>query len=42
VDETSRLQLIGWIDANGPYRGLDDVRRLNDARCRDAPDVPRP
>jgi hypothetical protein len=42
VDETSRLQLIGWIDANGPYRGLDDVHRLKDARCQDPPLVFRP
>ncbi len=42
VDETSRLQLIGWIDANGPYRGLEDVRNLDEPRCRNAPCVLRP
>lgn len=42
VDEASRQQLIGWIDANGPYRGLDDVRALDEPRCRDAPVVARP
>ena len=42
VDEVSRQQLIGWIDANGPYRGLEDVRALDDSRCHDAPVVARP
>ncbi len=42
VDETSRLQLIGWIDANGPFRGLDDVRKLKDVRCQEAPCISRP
>jgi hypothetical protein len=42
VDETSRLQLIGWIDANGPYRGTDEVRGLDDRRCRAPPQVARP
>lgn len=42
VDETSRRALIGWIDANGPYRGLDDVRAIDNPTCREPPQVARP
>jgi hypothetical protein len=42
VDEVSRRKLIGWIDTNGPYRGLPEIRAIKDARCSDAPVVLRP
>jgi hypothetical protein len=42
VDELSRRKLIGWIDSNGPYRGLDDIRKIDDPRCRNAPESLRP
>ncbi len=42
VDEVGRRKLIGWIDTMGPYRGLPDIRAINDPRCRDAPIVQRP
>ena len=42
VDEVSRRKLIDWIDANGPYRGLADIRAIEDQRCSDAPVVRRP
>ncbi|MBI4582811.1 MAG: hypothetical protein HY717_02085 [Planctomycetes bacterium] len=35
-------QLIGWVDAMGPYRGLEDIRALDDPRCAEAPVVSRP
>lgn len=42
VDEKSRRILAGWIDANGPFRGLDDVRTLGNPQCREHPQIARP
>ncbi len=30
VDEVSRRRLIAWVDAMGPYRGDEEVRRIDD------------
>ncbi|RIK81633.1 MAG: hypothetical protein DCC68_08225 [Planctomycetota bacterium] len=42
VDEKTRRILAGWIDANGPFRGLDDVRTVESPQCREPPQVARP
>jgi hypothetical protein len=54
VDSASLRQLIGWVDANCPYRGDDEVRAIPDPefvgidalpirpRTATAPHVPRP
>ncbi len=54
VDPVSLRQLIGWVDANCPYRGEDEIRAVPDPefagvdllpvrpRCRTAPIVQRP
>lgn len=54
VDDVSLHQLIGWVDANCPYRGDDEVRSVPDPtfpgvellpirpRCKTAPVVMRP
>ena len=41
VDPVSLRQLIGWVDANCPYRGDEDVRGLPNPRCAKAPDIDR-
>jgi len=41
VDPVGLRQLIGWVDANCPYRGEDDVRALPNSRCAKAPVVDR-
>ena len=30
VDEISRLRLIAWVDALGPYLGDDEIREIPD------------
>ena len=54
VDPASLRQLIGWVDANCPYRGEDDIRAIPDPsfvgvemlpirpQCKTAPLVHRP
>jgi hypothetical protein len=54
LDPVSLQQVIGWVDANCPYRGEEEVRAIADPRfpgieslpvrprTRTAPDVPRP
>ena len=54
VDPVSLRHLIGWVDANCPYRGDEEVRAIPDPtfagvealpirpRTKTAPDVPRP
>lgn len=54
LDPVSLRTLIGWIDANCPYRGEEDIRALPDPRfagiewlpvrprTKTAPEVPRP
>ncbi len=54
VDPVSLRKLIGWVDANCPYRGEEDLRAIPDPRfagidwlpirprCKTAPLIPRP
>jgi hypothetical protein len=54
VDEASLQHLIAWVDAFGPYRGLEEIRALPDPdfagierlairpRLKSAPDIQRP
>jgi hypothetical protein len=54
VDHVSLRKLIAWVDAMGPYRGLEEIRSIPDPdfggidelairpRTRTAPIVPRP
>jgi len=54
VDAKSLQQLVGWVDANCPYRGEDEVRAIADPdfpgieslpirpRTKTAPEIPRP
>jgi len=54
VDPVGLRQLIGWVDANCPYRGDEEVRAIADPefagieflpvrpRVKTAPDIPRP
>ncbi|MBN1422691.1 MAG: hypothetical protein JXP34_28200 [Planctomycetes bacterium] len=54
VDPVGLEQLIGWVDANCPFRGEEDLRAIPDPsfagidllpvrpRCETAPDIPRP
>jgi len=54
VDPVSLRHLIGWVDANCPYRGDEEIRAIPDPtfagveslpirpRTKTAPDVPRP
>ncbi len=54
LDPVSLRTLIGWVDANCPYRGDEDVRAIPDPtfpgvedlpirpRCKTAPVIPRP
>ena len=54
VDDASLRRLIAWVDAMGPYRGLEEIRAIPDPnfdgieklairpRTRTAPIVPRP
>ena len=54
VDPVSLRQLIGWVDANCPFRGDEEIRAIPDPefagiealpirpRTRTAPEVPRP
>jgi len=41
VDPVGLRQLIGWVDANCPYRGEDDIRALPNPRCAKAPEIDR-
>jgi hypothetical protein len=54
VDHVSLRRLIAWVDAMGPYRGLEEIRRIPDPdfegidqlairpRTRTSPRIPRP
>jgi hypothetical protein len=54
VDPVSLQRLIAWVDAFGPYRGLEEIRLLPDPdftgieafpirpRLKNAPQIPRP
>jgi hypothetical protein len=54
VDPVSLQRIIAWVDAIGPYRGLEEIRAMPDPdfagveklairpRMKSAPDVPRP
>jgi hypothetical protein len=54
VDDVSLRRLIAWVDAMGPYRGLEEIRQIPDPdfagieklsirpRTRTAPIIPRP
>jgi len=54
LDPVSLRQLIGWVDANCPYRGDEEIRAIPDPefvgidslpvrpRVQTAPDIPRP
>jgi hypothetical protein len=54
VDPVSLQRLIAWVDALGPYRGLEEIRAMPDPdfagierlaiqpRLKSAPDIPRP
>ncbi len=42
VPDGELQQLIGWVDAMGPYRGLEEIRSMDDPRCARAPVVARP
>ena len=54
VDPESLRRLIGWVDANCPYRGEEQIRAIPDPefagieslpirpRTKTAPDIPRP
>jgi hypothetical protein len=54
VDDRSLRRLIAWVDTMGPYRGLEEIRRIPDPdfedieelairpRTRTAPTVRRP
>jgi len=35
IDELSRRRLIGWIDANGPFLGEEEIRQMPDPPHRD-------
>ena len=54
VDPVSLRKLIGWVDANCPYRGDEEIRAIPDPefagidalpirpRTQTAPHIPRP
>ncbi len=41
MDADSLRRLIGWVDANGPYLGEDEVRQMPDPQGVDVPVKPR-
>jgi len=41
MDELSLRKLIGWVDANGPYLGEEEIRKMPDPVGVDVPVKPR-